>query len=150
MLGELLVDDGKGTLHMTIGLLHTNIKSVGCNSRAVCESHHTTVHEDTSAYHTESVPIRKYGLHHAMLGIDSVAGSLELLPYFRQSATFVKEFWRKRTIFKIGMLRTETMDVVTLGVQMSSMKRCKIRATIDVIVLVAKRLNGDRPLTIEH
>ena len=149
MLGKLLVDDGKGTLHMTVGFLYTNVKGVGGDSGSVCESHHTTIHEDASAYHAESVPIREYGLHHAMLGIDSLIPVLVFvivlvllfLPYFRQPTTFVKEFWRKRTIFKIGMLRTETMDVIALGIQMSAMKRCEISTTIDVIVLVAKWLN---------
>ena len=44
MLSELLVDDGKGTLHMTVGFLYTNVKGVGRYSGTVCESHHTTVH----------------------------------------------------------------------------------------------------------
>ena len=115
-----------------------------------------TVHENASAYHAESVPIRKDGLHHAMLGIDSLIPLIVIvivivvvivnvnvflyLQNFRKSATFVKGFRRKRTIFKIRMLRTETMDVITLGIQMSAMKRCEISATIDVIVLITKRL----------
>ncbi len=80
-----------------------------------------------------------------MLGIDSLIPVLVLvlvfpfLPYFRQSATFVKVFRHKKTIFEIGMFRTETMDVIALGVHMSAMKRCKISTTIDVIVLVANR-----------
>ncbi len=84
-----------------------------------------------------------------MLGINSFIPVFVLvlvfvfffLPYFSQSATFVKVFRRKRTIFKIGMRRTETMDVITLGIQMSAMKRCEISATIDVIVLIANRLD---------
>ena len=124
MLGELLVDDGKSTLHMAVSFLHTDIEGVGCNSGSVCESHHSTVHEDASAYHTESVPIRKYGLHHLFLSIDRLIPVFVLVlvfvflfpPYFRQSATFVKQFRRKWTIFEVGMLRTETMDVIALGV----------------------------------
>ena len=149
MFGELLVNDGKSTLYMTIGFLHTDVKSVGCNSGSVCKSHHTTVHEDASTYHAESVPIRKDGLQYAMLGFDSLIPDIVLvlvflfLPNFRKSATFVKAFRRKRTIFKVGMFRTETMDVITLGVQMSAMKGCEISTTIDVIVLVTNRLNGN-------
>ena len=120
MLGELLVDNGKSTLHMTVGFLHTDVEGVGGDSSTVCKSHHTTVHEDASAYHAESIPMGKDGLYHAMLGVDSfiplIVFVLFLLPYFRQSATFVKQFRSKRTIFKIRMLRTKTMDVITLGV----------------------------------
>jgi hypothetical protein len=40
MLGKLLVDNGKGTVDMTIGFLYTDVEGVGRNSGAVCESHH--------------------------------------------------------------------------------------------------------------
>ena len=84
-----------------------------------------------------------------MLGIDSIIPVLVFvfvlvflfLPNCRQSATFVKTIRRKRPIFKIGMFRKETMDVIALGIQMSAMKRCEISATIDVIVLVTNRLD---------
>ena len=62
-----------------------------------------------------------------MLGIDSFilvpvsALVLLFLPYFRQAATFVKQSGRKGTVLKIGMLRTETIDMIALGVQMPAM-----------------------------
>ena len=56
-----------------------------------CTASLPELHYDASTYHAESLPIREYGLHYLFLSVYGIATALLFLPYFHQSATFVKK-----------------------------------------------------------
>lgn len=95
-------------------------------------------------------------LHHPPLGINGFilypapllvvfdpVYLLLLVPQRRELSALVEQLWRERTLFEVGMLCTETVDMVALGLQQTALEGSQISSTVYVVVLVTACLYLD-------
>lgn len=60
-----------------------------------------------------------------------------------EAAAVVEHRGREGAVLEVGVLGTELIDVVALGLQFATRQRGQVGAAVDIVVLVAAGLDGD-------